>query len=795
MHYNIYKRILILGCLWVSLILQSQDNDYRFILMHDSKDYAFFNASNASNNQNDSSNTYFNAAISTNSQLSQHVYSAQDLESQVTLAVIKSYLGPVKFQQLMTELHLKKYGVSHKELWGDSYTCGLYHERNFEKVANWINKQKHLSKEQALAIWQGYCDKRWIGNDEKIYYREQISRKYDKKELRKQQQLKSDAKVQNKNSIAKNKQEPSNKDTLQNNVTAEKNDTFSVRLITQKDRFKEYCKQYGLDPQQCVYLPHDIELVQQEYEYCRELSRQNLNHDPSEIYSKRLQAIQHTIDENFIQNWQHIELSPQAQAYLKLHELSPEIYKACYGTKLQQQVHTEVCNLFEIIAQEQSKILYKSAFLDIGTQCADASFWSNQFEAPSLAMGLLDLGSACCKLGSWVADQTALYSKAIADGVIESAVDVVHMVSHPVETITNFAQAAYFVAETLSLYNPELLLEYPEIFEPLRKERQQLICSMVSAGIDNFNNSDGPERIKITTKFVSDCIFQHKALQAFGAVAGVLRTQVRSMRAIEFVSDVVEHELVYAGVAEKIVQAAEELEIVVQKSAVDEILNLSAKSENAICKNSIQSSVKGFSEELALITQQNITQNIKNIMKRSLSEIKELAAKYSKISIEMEGFLQDMLIDIEHIFIPEVKPRWKYDPIVQRRTLDEFFISGWHHGYLEQFEQAGLFKITKKVLKNDCIYVEYSWDYGKKIMKKTLFPDHWTKQQIIEKMIEVIKKPLSCIDNSIGDRLEKTFLGITSEGIEIELVLTKEVGQKNWQMVTGFVSKDYILKG
>ncbi|MBI2344444.1 EndoU domain-containing protein [Candidatus Dependentiae bacterium] len=294
---------------------------------------------------------------------------------------------------------------------------------------------------------------------------------------------------------------------------------------------------------------------------------------------------------------------------------------------------------------------------------------------------------------------------------------------------------------------------------------------------------------------MSDCIFQHKALQIFGAVAGVLRSQVRTMKTMEFVQNVIGHEFASIGVSEKIAQVTEELEIVVQKSAVDEILKLNAKSENVACKNSIQSSVYDLSEELALITKQNITQKIENIMKPSLSEVKELAVKYSKISTEIEGVLQDMLIDIEHIFIPEVKPRWKYDPIAQKRTLDEFFISGWHHGYLEQFEQIGLFKVIKKVVKNDRIYVEYSWDYGKKIMKKTLFPDHWTKQQIIEKMTEIIKKPVSCIDNNIGDRLEKTFLGVTSEGIEIELVLKKELSQKSWQLATGFVSKDYILKG
>lgn len=111
---------------------------------------------------------------------------------------------------------------------------------------------------------------------------------------------------------------------------------------------------------------------------------------------------------------------------------------------------------------------------------------------------------------------------------------------------------------------------------------------------------------------------------------------------------------------------------------------------------------------------------------------------------------------------------------------------------MEEFEKAGLLKITKKIIKNDCIYIEGIWEYGHTPIKKTLFPDSWSHEKIIESLLEVANNPSFIKKDTTTPLIGKTYQGL-SNGIELEVHLKKNHMALPWEFATGYVSKKYII--
>lgn len=81
-------------------------------------------------------------------------------------------------QQLAQE-HLEIYGMNQEDLWGSKKSTGLY-QKSFEDVEQNILNAEQLTKQQALAIWDGYCNKRTrVFDKQKIQGRMVIEDTYD----------------------------------------------------------------------------------------------------------------------------------------------------------------------------------------------------------------------------------------------------------------------------------------------------------------------------------------------------------------------------------------------------------------------------------------------------------------------------------------------------------------------------------------------------------------------------------------------------------------------------------------
>jgi len=704
--------------------------------------------------------------------------------------------------QVMTKSELKQIqkqaivqDIVYHQKFGQGYnaTENMMNKNNDDFVNQLISGQHGYCDEQILALWSEYNARGKVKKKNRQECEKRIN-----KELRYRQKLQL-AKIQ----ALKDMDEKLRCEKIarvaalktqaeQDALLKKKNEVAQVRLVAQKEILKKRMKQLGLDPGQCAYLPQDFELLQQEYESCGQLCHEMLEHDQSDIWKHRAKAAQQTVEHDCSQSWYEVTLSPQAQGYLAAQGLPADLYRTCYGTALQQQLHAEVCTLFESVAQAQLGACQKSIFLNMAAQCGDASFWSNQFEAPSLAMGLVDLGAACCKMGLWAIEHGPVYLQAMRDGVVESAWDFVHMVSHPREMVENIGKAAWFVFDTIALTDEDAMGATLSIARQQRQERFDTIHEAMIAMKDGITNSTGSQQAKMVTKFAVDCLFQHKALQVIGAVAGIVRANAGTLKTMEYVAEIMSHESEFAFASESIIQATQDIESVVQKSLQQELVQLSESIP-------VQS--------LGEVVEQSVQ------VARSFDEVINEVARYGKIPLNnpelcaevkavVTKIVDDANVAIDVKFRQKFGSKWTMDGGMKKRVnmdLDhalnyevkfknnkvtgslEIKLSGGHlAGCTEALAEKGLIKIIdKQQLSTGCWKYDCADIFTGEKFTKTEFHVSWDKEMIIQKSWDLFENPAIAVIS-----LRDGKMGKIAKMVEKELTIVIKNHEKDINIVT-----------
>ena len=723
-------QVLSLWLIAISFVTFSKSSHHQIIATSDNFSYSqssdSFTDSATSSNQ---SGFYASVLNSTSfHHCQQQAYSQQQIESLVYLSCLKAMMGEAEFIKLVNQYHINKYGYSF------DYLNNILRHYSFEDLEHIIINGHDLTKMQALTSWNWFCNQKYLRKKKKIAVRERIVQEYDrreKEELRKQ--------VYEKSMQRSLLQEQQKQETLKREVLKQAEQRTPLRFNTQKEYIEQHLYQCGLDPQQCVYLPQDFELLQEEYQYTAQLCKEMQQQDNSSVWSERLSALQKAQDQGFTQSTQEISLSSQARGYLLARDLEPNHYESCYGTALQQRLHVEICDNFELIAQAQHNFLYQSLFLQAATQCADAGYWSNQFESMPLTMHLIDLGKACYQVGLWSIESGPIYAQAMAEGVVESAWDFVHMVRHPGELIQNLSQAAWLVCDTMALADEDSIGATLPFAAQQRQERINTMGAAAQALRDSAINSTGPQRAKMVTKFTADCVFQHKAMQAVGAVAGVLRTQAKMTRTMEYVVDAMGHEPAFAAASESIVQATEELETVLQKSIAEDIV------AQKPCKNPMPIRSK-------IYTLQEVTTKIRKYGGKIPAHDIELVnnTEYwiqhcmKKVQIKIDPALLEeymnmkqlvgnneilMSMDLEHIV------NCHYELIKDRSgSFHTVKFKGGHSaGTLRKLEKEGIIHIKSHIeFGGGCIEYQAEDIFSGQSFKHTEYPPCWNAEKIAQ---------------------------------------------------------------
>lgn len=631
-----------------------------------------------------------------------------------------------------------------------------------------------ISEEALWELWLQYKEKRfWNWQDSKDYYENII-----KAELTKR--------LNAKKVLAQHKLEQLIKSEMlkaQDQIDAQQKKEAEAAKAARQRKVEKLMQQ------------HDAKKVTKEYQRCMQICDEHKQLNNLEIWQSRSDALQKTIDQDYKKSWQEIELSAQVQGYLRACDLNPHDYKYCYGTPLQQQLHTEICSSFQTIATAQRNFSHKILFLDIARQCSEASFWSNDCEAVHLAMGLQDLAQVCCDTAKWIEIQIPVYLQAMSEGVTESACEFIYMAHHPREIIKNIAQAVWFVCDTIALVDEESIGSTLPFADQQRQERSELIHAIALLAKQTVINADGPERAKMIAKFTSDCVFQHKALQAVGTVAGIIKMQPSVIKATQLATDLMSFEPAFAGAAEHAFQAAaQDLEIAIQKSLTQEVAEISKSLEvssiSTIATRPLAEIISeittNFGGKIPLSNPtlcEEVEAAIKKLIKKANIVIDEKFKKASSWKmIEEGGTRKKVNLDIEHIINYGVE-------FVQNEAegfMTITFKGGHLAGSTEALAAKGLIRIVDmKMLPNGCM--EYSFqdflanspndcikrDFCdlsiNKHFTKTEFPAHWDYKKLVQSCWEVYEKPL--ISDYIEQAPKVIREGMTSDSFKMSLIM------------------------
>lgn len=457
----------------------------------------------------------------------QTFFNHEQLKSAAILAFLKAHMSKSDFQKLKHNLQIKCYGVN------ADYLKNVLYKKSFEELENWLIKNKKLTKTQALNIWTSFCEHKNFRWKKKSNGYAHIEQEYNQ---RKKNTVTQQQKIQPKQ---KNQQPEAYKPALRKNVIISSQDLESRQ------------EQYALPP---TYLCQGID---------------------SKTLQKRQNTLQKTIEQNYAQYEQSYFLNPQTTAYLQTHDLKPTDYTSCFGTPLQQQLHTEVCQLFDQIAQQESKIMFATDAINF----TDATHDQNQKEQIATAITLADI--------AWTL-------AAIPIGICERAKDTVMLPFHAPQIIKCLGQALYFVIETSIINNLAKYTNLPKAIQE-RDERDALIKQGIVQAASAIYNATWHDKIKGSTRLIADFYVPGKIFHAAGYLFAGVAAQSKKLRSLENVAAMMDHDSGFAEMVEEILETTKRLEPATPEGLKGQILAEFMEAESTISK--ISKTIIKFSKD------------------------------------------------------------------------------------------------------------------------------------------------------------------------------------------------------
>jgi len=351
-------------------------------------------------------------------------------------------------------------------------------------------------------------------------------------------------------------------------------------------------------------------------------------------------------------------------------------------------------------------------------------------------------------------------AKGMADGVCESLHGAAHVVCHPVqaaqEAVKSLAVAGYYlgkVAYSVCAFDAacELWEADPEHFE--QKIREHLIDPEAFVAIYEHakNNISTEDVARVGTKTAVDMMLLHGATKVVSAIAKeswpALISCMRKGEQSAEVALTAENIPVQCG--EEIAALMENMENAVKTETIAETITNSRK----LVENIVGSFMAELNTEI---------ESLKKVFDCAQSCVPDCVKK---------GFAEfknkHIKIPYEHIFGIELK----WNDI--KNSLSG--ISGFHHDFMGAIEKSGVLKFMRKgVEKNGCYLADVIVD-GSRIRDKTFFPQSWSREKVVNKIYEAYENFIKNGAIVKEERGGKYLInGFTSEGIEVEMYITKK---------------------
>ncbi len=342
--------------------------------------------------------------------------------------------------------------------------------------------------------------------------------------------------------------------------------------------------------EQLLQQAHDLQLVteqenaeflqkQQEIElgYKEQLKNQYCSLDfdspgcPDSVWCERQDALFRTEQSDYAAYDQEYVLSPQAQAFLKLHHIDDTQIQNFSGTALQQQLHVEYCNIIEQAASKQAELFYQSDLLKQCVLCADAAYDANQLGQIQMVLSLNNLGFTLLE-----------YGQAIDTGVALAGKGFLHTLAHPQESIKSIGRAVYFVLETAALncYSEEYGFE--DLYIPLRDQRNAAIAAGLKTLGKKIANSTGPQRVQAFMQCAVEFAIPGTIASVAGGVMGIaesavvkaanaVQAETNIAKTVQAVATIVGKSQEAQEVVADVVKVARQAEVAVQESIAQNV--------------------------------------------------------------------------------------------------------------------------------------------------------------------------------------------------------------------------------
>jgi hypothetical protein len=520
-------------------------------------------------------------------------------------------------------------------------------------------------------------------------------------------------------------------------------------------------------------LMSDNQLIESQHEACTFDLANCPDSGLEKHWSDRQDALFQTIDQGYLQYDQSFNLTPETCGFLAAHGIDYKNFQNFYGTALQQQLHQEMCDILSQAGLLQTEFGHSSNLVNSIVDVADAAYDANKSGQVLLASQLIDVDCGLFKLSHEISAAAMSYAQAavsaVAHGtldILHIPVDVFHIVAHPSETCKALGKTIGYVLQTAMLNDREILLANPEMFEPLRDQRNAEVAAELKNLGDKIADSSGPEIFEALLRFGTVAVVPEKILSAIGGVCGAVKAEVNIARAGELAAAAGE-QVGAEKLAHKVAQAAQKMEQVAQesiaKSLAAELMEAEkvgvAASEARIATRSIAevlTDIEKFGGKIPL-SNVELCKEIETVIKQFIKETncvidQSLRQQFVSKWLFENGLKKRVSMDLNHILNYEVK-------FIKNKKLGmmEIEFSGGHlAGSTEALAETGLIKIINKqqlptgCWKYDCIDI-----FTKEKFTKTEFHVSWSKDTIIQQSWNLFENSTISEYVAEGDKLAK----------------------------------------
>lgn len=512
-----------------------------------------------------------------------------------------------------------------------------------------------------------------------------------------------------------------------------------------------------------------------------------MNSNYQSVFQKeREQALQKTIQQNYVQHKQVYEIDEQVAGLLMAHGADYKHQQALSGTVLQHQLFKESLSCIKKVA----KRCFSSGLYAMSLASSSIDFASTGFLATELEM--IELAAVSNDVAEFLAETLG----SISIGVTKAACNVVDMfVYHRKQTAENFSYMLISLLQMLggatNQYDAGLapvhnVRSSQEVFD-----RSLLTCNKLCADLkEDFVKKSFQEKVEFSTEFFVEGALFSKVLSCGGkACLGVLKhvKKVPGLEKLSMAEDLIKalkdfsltsksDQVLVTSSGEVIpIKEIENALIEMMEFDISRTVKTSAEATN-IQSMAFEAVIKRLAEQGAPFSNPQFQKEVllyfdQYCCNQSIFAVSEDVKKlYNNISIVYKNKQIELVFDLEHILKHNLKFK-----INKATGLTEGRIAGGHCSLISKYlESQNLITVLEEYpLFCGGRGVKYKHLFGQSMEYKSEFACHLSQKKIMSNIMDVVKSQTEIYFDTWfnGSKQKVHKIGQASDGSIIEIFM------------------------